>query len=379
MTILFCTLTLMVSVFSVFKKNNDFSPLEYRILQHPERPDVQGVVSGDYFAGFERGNLDQVIGRDFFIVLDSRLQRLIGKHEVNAIIVGRKGSLLRWENDCYDCDYNIPREFDGPEFDLLQKIKAATDSYGGYMYYMNIYPRETYMWDRYVYPQKDAVVICHEKNANLLQYYENAGIDCVDTYPIFENDPDDYLYFNTDHHYTFRAAYYCYKELLASVNAVRIAEGKESLTIPEWDEMEYFEVPGKFEGRLSGVLGDLDYNGDDHLDYALPYDYPVRFDRFEYTEPVEAETIRSEGAPEYGYFMDGDNGNTVVKTYREDLPNILIIGCSYSNALEVLAVYNFNEMHSIDPRYFEEDIAEYIKKNRIDHVVVQGELVTNLE
>ncbi len=370
-TILYCTSTLAISIGSLLKENRDFSALEYRILSHVERPTLSGVISGDYFTAFETGNLDQVTGRDFFIELDSSLQRMIGKHEVNSVIIGRDNCLLRGEHDCYDSDYAIGNDFSSPEYDQLQQMKEIVDGYGGTLYYMNIYPRETYLWDKYIYPQKDNILLSHKENEARLRFYEHNGINCIDTYPVFETHPGEYLFFNTDHHYTFKGAYYSYRELLSAINAS--GSSSTHLEIPDWDDMPKTVAEGAFSGRLSGMLGDLRFDGKDYLEYALPDDYPETYERFETGERSSLPIIREEGAPEYGFFMNGDNGNTVIKTFREDRPSILIIGYSYTDALEVLAVYDFNEMHSIDPRHYSGDILAYIAENRIDNVVVQGE------
>ena len=78
---------------------------------------------------------------------------------------------------------------------------------------------------------------------------------------------------------------------------------------------------------------------------------------------------------EYGWFMNGDYGNTVIRTHRPELPSILIIGYSFTDALELLAVYNFDEMHSIDPRDFDGDIVQYITDSKCDYVVLQDVLL----
>ena len=66
----------------------------------------------------------------------------------------------------------------------------------------------------------------------------------------------------------------------------------------------------------------------------------------------------------------GDCANTVIDTERDQLPNILFVGLSYTNALEIMSIYNFNEMHSIDPRHYEGNLSEYIRDHNFDYVVV---------
>ena len=49
--------------------------------------------------------------------------------------------------------------------------------------------------------------------------------------------------------------------------------------------------------------------------------------------------------------MEGDYGFTLVDTKREDLPNIMFVGSSFTNILETLSIHDFNKMVSIDYRH----------------------------
>ena len=64
----------------------------------------------------------------------------------------------------------------------------------------------------------------------------------------------------------------------------------------------------------------------------------------------------------YTAYMGGDIGETVIDTGRDELPNILIYGDSFTNPLECLMYYSFNEMHSIDLRYYKDmTLEDYIR------------------
>ena len=68
--------------------------------------------------------------------------------------------------------------------------------------------------------------------------------------------------------------------------------------------------------------------------------------------------------------MGGNIANTVVDTNRTSLPDICYIGYSFTNILEMYSVYNFNKVESIDPRYYEGVMTEYILENKPDYIVV---------
>ena len=70
-------------------------------------------------------------------------------------------------------------------------------------------------------------------------------------------------------------------------------------------------------------------------------------------------------------YMEGDNAFTVIETNREELPNILYVGSSFTNILETLSVKDFNKMISIDYRHntSKNSINYYVDAYNIDYVV----------
>ena len=54
----------------------------------------------------------------------------------------------------------------------------------------------------------------------------------------------------------------------------------------------------------------------------------------------------------YGLYMGGDIAETCIRTDRSSLPTALIFGDSFTNAVESLAYYSFDEMRSVDLRHY---------------------------
>ena len=121
-------------------------------------------------------------------------------------------------------------------------------------------------------------------------------------------------------------------------------------------------------GSSLKAWGDSGKKNLDTLKWFMPQDMP-EYKRYELGEESRIPLVRQTSGG-YTAFMGGDKANTVIKTNREDLPNVLFIGRSYTNALEVMASYSFNEMHSIDPRHYEGNLSQYIKENDIDYIVL---------
>ena len=72
----------------------------------------------------------------------------------------------------------------------------------------------------------------------------------------------------------------------------------------------------------------------------------------------------------YNLYMGGDFAETVLETNRPHLPDALIFGDSFSNALETLLYTAFDETHILDLRHYkEQSLKDYLANYRPDIVI----------
>ena len=72
----------------------------------------------------------------------------------------------------------------------------------------------------------------------------------------------------------------------------------------------------------------------------------------------------------YSVYMGGDIAETVIQTDRPELPNALIFGDSFTNPVECLAYYSFNELRSVDLRHYTaQSLSDYIAAYQPDVVL----------
>lgn len=72
----------------------------------------------------------------------------------------------------------------------------------------------------------------------------------------------------------------------------------------------------------------------------------------------------------YDIFMGGDKAETILRTDRPELPNLLIFGDSFTNPLETLFYTGFNETRSLDLRHYSAmGILEYLEEYQPDVVL----------
>ena len=72
----------------------------------------------------------------------------------------------------------------------------------------------------------------------------------------------------------------------------------------------------------------------------------------------------------YNLYMGGDFGETVLETNRPELPDALIFGDSFTNALETLLYASFDETRVLDLRHYDEmSLKAYITAHQPDVVL----------
>ena len=73
---------------------------------------------------------------------------------------------------------------------------------------------------------------------------------------------------------------------------------------------------------------------------------------------------------QYNAYMGGDKAETVIQTNRPELPDCLIFGDSFTNALETFLYTSFDETRSLDLRHYTEmGILEYVQTYQPDVVI----------
>ncbi len=357
--LLFCAL------FSLKSEDKSKSEVENRALSQMPLPDRTSVLDGTFGRAYEQYSLDQFAFREQALSRYFGIENDLGVKERNGFI--NAGSSFYFEvprifrelpSKQYLLDYSSSRA------DVLEILQSAGNPEGTAVISLQIPHKTDFYYDKYpvLYPYNREYYTAMQEALD--RRIMEQGIALLDVAPVMEEKRDEYLYFRSDNHYTFRGAYYTYRALLDYINE----NFGESLKFPDWDDCEYFREKGRFVGSYLRKFGDDGRPTEDYLEYVMPYDMP-EYKRYENGKESKLNILNMASSG-YTRFMGGDKANTVIVTDRPELPSILYIGHSYSNALELLSIYSFNEMHSIDPRYYDGNLSEYIRTHDIDYVVV---------
>ena len=191
-----------------------------------------------------------------------------------------------------------------------------------------------------------------------------SGITAVDAYSVLKEHSKEYIYFNTDHHWTGLGAYYAYTAFM------------ESAGLPYYDYSEYTKhtIEG-FRGTLySGTQWESLYNNPDYVEWC---EFPVSYTAYQYKKGdlanyYETTVMASyaKGANAYGVYLGGDFPLTIVKTNVGNGRKCLIIKESYGNALSTYIASGFDETYIVDERYYDGNIVDLVKERGITDVLI---------
>lgn len=209
---------------------------------------------------------------------------------------------------------------------------------------------------------KDYVASQEDYLNKITSSYSVEGIIPVNTYDTLLHHRDEYIYFNTDHHWTGRAAYYAYADFcktagidaipLDSMTSKKIEGYQGSLADSDIagldnlkeDYVEYFTVDKDIETML------YDDTGEELYEYSLIHEY-------------------AEGVNAYGVFLGGDQPLIVSENADGNGKKIAVVKESYGNAFCPFIAYTYSETHMIDSRYAEFNLNSYLAEHDIDEVI----------
>ena len=215
-------------------------------------------------------------------------------------------------------------------------------------------------------PQRiSAAIGCTSQADNLKQIsgYLADRITSINAYNVLAQHNDEYLYYNTDHHWTSLGAYYAYTAFCAQTGQTPI----------ELSALEANSISG-FTGSFYSLTSSsaLKNNADTVVYYTMPHNTSATM-----TERMGSSTIScgmyypaaTGGSLTYGVFCWGDTANFVIKSDVGTGKKIAVVKDSYGNAFAPYLTANYDEVHLIDYRYYKGNLNDYLKSKGITEVI----------
>ena len=363
--ILFGTLFLLI-----LKPKEQVSYYENRNLATIPEFSLSGLWDGSYFSAWETYLSDHAVGRETLLHTHTKVDLdVINRPMVNDIVVTDDDKLVAFYVDPPATEQEIAAA-SSVMAEQCAAINEQVQSYGGTFLFAGVPGQTSYYADSYPWYLSDTAKQFDRHCAVLSADLKTRGVPFLDVGEYYDSlgHPDSF-YSSTDHHFTYRGAFAAYQAIMQQINTLTGGACK----IYTEDELTFHTLPNHALGSRARKIYSVHDNADERLTISS-FKQPIAFRRYDNGTEVAAScyTLPADDTTEISYtiYMGGDQAETIIQTDRPALPNLLVIGDSYTNALETLLYASFNEMRSLDLRQYQEKTAsEYIADYQPDIVL----------
>ena len=368
LTFLFCVLAVLfaVPVLSALEPDEETSFYENRALTQRPAWSMEGMMEGEYFTQWESYLSDHIVRRDWWLKAYTVEETVLLRREVvNDVVLGQD-VLLPYMTQVDEVDYTAQAQQMAGDLAALQQVIADN---GGVFLYIGVPEQYSYFRDRYpdyLFNNDANLTHLHQQFAQAL---EEQGVAYLDILPVLKEDENsDSYYFRTDHHYTIRGALRTWQAAVEQLQTLGV-----DVTAVDEEEVEFVSLPNPFYGSRGRKLYDTSPVSDTLEIWRGAWEQ-VPFTRYDNGAQVESTLFTLPGNDEeavaYTAYMGGDQAETRIETDRPELPDALIFGDSFTNALETFAFLSFDTTVSLDLRHYtQQTLAQYIAEYQPDVVI----------
>lgn len=369
MALLFSGVLLVLMAATILLPKNRYSYYENRNLSAFPEITAESVLSGQVFDDLETLFCDYAAGRTTALKAVTWCDLNVFHRPVVNDIVVTDDALLEQLYTMPDTADDIARKAADVAADNAA-LRDQIEAYGGHYCYIAVPCQYAYYEDEYPSYLENRSAYTAAELAALNSAMDAQGITHVDMGPIFDSLGHLPAFSSkVDNHYGLRGAYETYR---AAVQALNDAYGL-ALSFPEEGaDVTFSALPNPYMGSRTRKLLGLRGNDEKLLTAAFREDIPfTRFDNGgEVAATVYALPATDTEPLTYEFYMGGDIAETVLRTDRSERPSVLIFGDSFTNPVESLAYYSFDELHSIDLRHYTaQSLSDYIAAYKPDVVL----------
>lgn len=351
----------------LFSKNNTSAYYENRALAEWPEITAEGILDGSLAQSLETWYSDHAPGRATLLKMDTFLSMDVLHRPVVNDIVTTEDVLVPF----LDYSEYTPAAYEatvGSMSEPFSKLNRYIEETGGSFYFVGFPEQRIYFEDEF-----PDYLNNHENEAEAAdtifrEALEDEGIAFLDMGEVYDGlgHPADF-YSTVDHHYNYYGAYAAYRSILDTL----AADGWDLPVLTE-EDFTFRELPNPYIGSRNRKLYNLWPNEDRAVIAELkdPIAY-TRYDNGELSDkPLYVLPAADDLPTTYNLYMGGDFGETILETNRPELPDVLVFGDSFTNALETLFYTSFDEMRSLDLRHYtDKTLRDYITDYQPDIVI----------
>ena len=344
-TSFFCLLLAVSALIGLLMPDRYYSEREKRTLTQKPKFTVANFISGEFSDELEKYLTDQVPLRDGWVTMKTYMDLAIGKRESVGVYIC-KDKYLMDKFTSYSKKQLVANA--AALVDLQEKLAAEGISMNTILVPMAAQ----------VLTDKLPAYAPVADYAAILQVLTDAGVDTTDVLSALVAHSSENIYYRTDHHWTSLGAYYAYC-------AWRGIE-------PNVDEWTQEVLCDDFYGTTWNKVPLPTVPAEEITAWYKHINRSVSYNNGQYETDSIYERKYLSGSDQYAVFLNSNQAQTVIEGSGKS-GKLLLIKDSYGNTYSQFPVEDYAEVHVLDLRFFQGDVAEYAKENGItDTLVLYG-------
>ena len=350
----FGLLIVSLGLLSWLTPDAEFSENENRVLQQLPRLTADTVKSGDFGDEVEDYLSDQFWQRDRWTAIRSRAKMLLLNRDIGGVYLA---------DDGYYIEKVTPNDLDGERLAKnLQTLRQFFD---------RCTERGMAAENMTFLPVPTPGCILRDKLPEYATLFDEDAVfaqmeAALEGYrlpdlrePFAAAAGERQLYYRTDHHWTTAGAllgYQCYRAALG-------------LPAPDEADFTVEEYPG-FRGTLYSKVLDANAPTDTVMLYRQPGDtgWSVRYDNTDHAGCYDTAKLSQKDM--YEVFFGGNWPTVTIRGGEENGRRLLVLKDSYANAFLPFAAADYEEIVSVDLRYYLGSLSELIQQEGITDLLV---------
>ena len=349
---IFCGFIFVFMILWFALPKESYSSQEKRMLAEFPELNAGTLFSGDFQKSLDEYMSDHIPARNFFVGLNADFELASGRNGSNGIYLGSDGYL-----------FPKPAVRTDQLINNAQYIKEFAESIDVPVY-MTVIPSSGYA-------NSSKLPLIHEDytDAELISDFAKglgSRVTFIDTADVLIRESAlKQLYYRTDHHWTSRGAYECYKAL-----------GKK---------MGFEPVP-ESEFSVETVTG---FYGTSYSKSALWFVSPDKIELWHNTrQSKDAVTVeikdgsdiktnngyffreRLEEDDKYPVFVDGNHSLVRITNTDVEDGTLVVVKDSYAHTIVPFLSQNYRNIIMADLRYYKKDISDIVRSENADGVLL---------
>lgn len=345
---IFAVLLIVLPALTLFLPKKTFSENENRYLQEFPVPTLKTLEDKSFMSAFEKFFSDHFVLREKWIQLKNQMEIITNKKEINGVYLTEKRLIEHQE-----LNEDIIKQ-------NTEAINSFAEKYKKPTFLMIVPTAESIYTDQLplMAPYFD-----QKKVIDSIYTASNKNLTCIDVFTPLLSAKNQYIYYNTDHHWTSLGAYLGY---FSSAKPLDFAH----------NEIDIFNVEHAshdFKGTLySKTL--YEKSTPDTIDlYHLSTGEPqvtVTVNSGQKSSEHQSIFFRNylDKKDKYNTFLGQNEPCVSVKTDVTNQKKLLIIKDSYAHSMVQFYMYHYSEITLVDLRYVNK-LSNYVSVDDYDQIM----------